>query len=174
MEKALGRCDNDARPMTFFEWQALLFGLIVGSFANVCIYRLPRGQSIVTAAVPLPALRCAHRGFDNIPVLSWLFLGGRCRRCRARISARYPAVEAANGLLWMGLAAILGPTPRAIVLMAFVTAVLVLGLIDLDHQLLPDVITLPGIAAGVASTFLTDGPVPPRLDRGGGRWVLCP
>jgi leader peptidase (prepilin peptidase)/N-methyltransferase len=147
--------------MTFFECQALLFGLIVGSFANVCIYRLPRGQSIVRPRSRCPACGAPIAALDNIPVLSWLFLGGRCRRCRTRISARYPAVEAANGLLWMGLAAILGPTPRALVLMAFVTAVLVLGLIDLDHQLLPDVITLPGIVAGVGSTFLTDGPLSP-------------
>jgi leader peptidase (prepilin peptidase) / N-methyltransferase len=146
--------------MTFFEWQALLFGMIVGSFANVCIHRLPRGESLVRPRSRCPDCGAPISALDNIPVLSWLFLGGRCRRCRKRISWRYPAVEAANGLLWMGLAA-LGPSPRAIVLMAFVTAVLVLALIDLEHQLLPDVITLPGIVVGVGSSFLPDSPVTP-------------
>jgi leader peptidase (prepilin peptidase)/N-methyltransferase len=147
--------------MTFFEWQALLFGLIVGSFANVCIHRLPRGESLVRPRSRCPKCGTPISALDNIPVLSWLFLRGRCRRCRARISWRYPAVEAANGLLWMGLAAALGPTPRAFALMAFSTAVLVLALIDLEHQLLPDVITLPGIAAGLASSVLPGSPITP-------------
>jgi leader peptidase (prepilin peptidase)/N-methyltransferase len=147
--------------MTFFEWQALLFGMIVGSFANVCIYRLPRGESLVRPRSRCPACGAPIAALDNIPVLSWLFLGGRCRRCRGRISGRYPAVEMANGLLWMGIAASLGPTPRAVALMIFATAVLVLALIDLEHQLLPDVVTLPGIAFGVASSFLAESPVTP-------------
>lgn len=147
--------------MTFFEWQALLVGLIVGSFANVCIYRIPRGQSVVTPRSRCPGCGAPIAGFDNVPVLSWLALKGRCRRCRLPISARYPAVEAANGLLYLGLAASLGPTPRAIVLMAFATALLVLGLIDLEHQLLHDVITLPGAAVGVAAAFLPGSPITP-------------
>ncbi len=145
--------------MTLFEWQALLFGMIIGSFANVCIHRLPRGESLVRPRSRCPACGAPIGALDNIPVLSWLFLGGRCRRCRGRISVRYPAVELANGLLWMGVATALGPTPRAFVLMAFATVVLVLALIDLEHQLLPDVITLPGIAAGIASSLLPDSPV---------------
>jgi leader peptidase (prepilin peptidase) / N-methyltransferase len=145
--------------MTFFEWQALLFGMIIGSFANVCIHRLPRGESLVRPRSRCPACGAPIGALDNIPVLSWLFLGGRCRRCRGRISVRYPAVELANGLLWMGVATTLGPTPRAFALMAFATAVLVLALIDLEHQLLPDAITLPGIAAGIASSLLPDSPV---------------
>jgi leader peptidase (prepilin peptidase) / N-methyltransferase len=149
--------------MAFFEWQALLFGMIVGSFANVCIHRLPRGESLVRPRSRCPACRAPIAALDNIPVLSWLFLGGRCRRCRGRISGRYPAVELTNGLLWMGLATTLGLTPRSVVLMAFATAVLVLALIDLEHQLLPDVITLPGIGVGVASSFLPDNPVTPLV-----------
>ncbi len=147
--------------MTFFEWQALLFGMVLGSFANVCIHRLPRGESLVRPRSRCPACGAPISALDNIPVLSWLFLGGRCRRCRGRISGRYPAVELGNGLLWMGLATTLGPTPRAVALMAFGSAMLVLALVDLEHQLLPDVITLPGIAVGVASSFLPDSPVTP-------------
>ncbi|MFI5183970.1 MAG: prepilin peptidase [Vicinamibacteria bacterium] len=145
--------------MTLFEWQALLVGLIVGSFANVCIHRIPRGESVVTPRSRCPRCGAPIGGFDNIPVLSWLALKGKCRRCRAPISPRYPAVEAANGLVYLGLAASLGPTPRAFVLMAFSTAMIILGLIDLDHQLLHDVITLPGIVAGLAASLLPGAPI---------------
>jgi leader peptidase (prepilin peptidase)/N-methyltransferase len=147
--------------MSLFEVQALVAGLVVGSFANVCIHRLPRGESVVTPRSRCPACGASIGALDNIPVLSYLVLLGRCRRCRARISPRYPAVEAANGLLYLALAARLGQEPHTFVLMAFVTAVLVLGLIDLEHQLLPDVITLPGTAVGVAASFLPDSPITP-------------
>jgi leader peptidase (prepilin peptidase) / N-methyltransferase len=139
---------------------ALALGLIVGSFANVCIHRLPLGQSVVT-----PRSRCPHCGaaisaWDNVPILSYALLRGRCRYCRAPISLRYPLVEAANGLLYLGLALQLAPTPRSLVLMAFVTALLVLSLIDLDHRQLPNVITLPGIAVGLAASLLPGPPTP--------------
>ena len=138
----------------------LALGLIVGSFANVCIHRLPLRQSVVT-----PRSRCPHCGasigaLDNVPLLSYAWLRGRCRACRAPIAARYPAVEAANGLLYLALALHFGPTVRAAVMMAFTTALLVLSLIDLDHQLLPNVITLPGIAVGLAASFLPGPPTP--------------
>jgi leader peptidase (prepilin peptidase)/N-methyltransferase len=87
-------------------------------------------------------------------VLSYLLLRGRCAACRAPISPRYPLVEAANGLLCLGLAAQFGPTPATVARMLLVTALVVLALIDADHQILPDVITLPGIAAGVAVSFV--------------------
>jgi leader peptidase (prepilin peptidase)/N-methyltransferase len=147
--------------MTVFELQALAAGLVVGSFANVCIHRLPRGESVVTPRSRCPQCAAPIGALDNVPVLSYLVLRGRCRRCRTRISPRYPAVEAANGLLYLALAVSLGPVPRAFVLMAFTTAVLVLGLIDLEHQLLHDVITLPGIAAGFVASFLPGSPVTP-------------
>lgn len=139
---------------------ALALGLIVGSFANVCIHRLPLRQSVVR-----PRSRCPHCGasisaWDNVPLLSYALLRGRCRFCRAPISIRYPLVEAANGVLYLGLALQLGPTSRTAVLMAFVTALLVLSLIDLDHRLLPDVITLPGIAIGLAASLLPGPPSP--------------
>ena len=139
---------------------AFALGLIVGSFANVCIHRLPLRQSVVT-----PRSRCPHCGaaisaWDNVPLLSYALLRGRCRFCRAPISIRYPLVEAANGLLYLGLALWYGPTLRTLVLMAFVTAMLVLSLIDLDHRILPNVVTLPGIAAGLAASVLPGPPDP--------------
>lgn len=136
----------------FWELNALLVGLMVGSFANVCIHRLPLGLSIVRPRSRCPRCHSPIRALDNVPVLSYLVLGARCRHCRAPISPRYPAVEVANGLAYMGVAVRLGATPIAVVDMAFITALLVLTLIDFDHQILPDVITLPGTAFAIAAS----------------------
>ena len=132
-----------------FETTALLLGLVVGSFANVCIHRLPAPRVGRLPALALPGLRRPHPGPRQRPG-RW---AGSCSaagavRAAPRSRSRYPAVEAANGLLWLALAALGGPQPRRFVAMALVTALLVLGLIDLEHQILPDVITLPGIAVG--------------------------
>lgn len=144
-----------------FELVALALGLIVGSFANVVIHRLPNGQSVVRPGSRCPRCGRAIRPWDNVPVVSYLLLRGRCRDCGAAISLRYPAVELANGLAWLGLAALLGSSPRTFVAMGLATALLMLSLIDLDHHLLPDVITKPGIAAGLAASFLPGSPVTP-------------
>ena len=104
-----------------FEITAFLLGLVVGSFANVCIHRLPRGESVVSPPSRCPACGARIEARDNLPVLGWLLLRGRCRACRAPISWRYPAVEAANGLLWLALAALHGPRPRTFVEMGLVT-----------------------------------------------------
>jgi leader peptidase (prepilin peptidase)/N-methyltransferase len=141
-------------------WVALVAGLVVGSFANVCIHRLPERRSVVTPRSRCPQCGTPIRAMDNVPILSYLALGGRCRTCRAPISARYPLVEAANAAMYFALARLLGPSPRAVVAMALVTALLVLSLIDYDHQLLPDAITLPGIALGLAASLLPGPPTP--------------
>jgi leader peptidase (prepilin peptidase)/N-methyltransferase len=94
-------------------------------------------------------------------VLSYVFLGGRCRACRAPISPRYSAVEAANGLLWLALAATRGPSLPTLAAMVLVTALVVLSLIDLEHQILPDAITLPGIAIGLTTSFAAGSSVTP-------------
>lgn len=151
---------KDALSTPLWEGFCLALGLIVGSFANVVIHRLPLGQSVVR-----PRSRCPHcgteiRSLDNVPILSYVLLLGRCRTCRVAISPRYPAVEAANGLLYLAIAILLGPTPHAVVAMAFVTSLLILSLIDLDHQILPDVITKPGILLGLAASFLPGPPTP--------------
>jgi len=141
-------------------WVALALGLIVGSFANVCIHRLPERRSVVAPRSRCPRCEAPIRAVDNVPVLSYLALRGRCRACREPISARYPLVEAANGAMYFALARLLGPTPQAAVAMALVTALLVLSLVDYDHQLLPDAVTLPGIAAGLAASALPGPPTP--------------
>jgi leader peptidase (prepilin peptidase)/N-methyltransferase len=156
-ELALGPFDAPVFPIF-----AALLGLIIGSFANVCIHRLPLGRSVVRPSSACPGCGRAIAWYDNIPLLSYLLLLGRCRGCGARISPRYPLVEAANGALYLALAWRLGATLETAVLMLFVTGLLVLTLIDLDHQLLPDVITLPGIALGILASLMVPGwPVRP-------------
>ena len=141
-------------------WAALAAGVVVGSFANVCIHRIPRGLSVVRPRSRCPRCEAPIRAWENVPVLSYLALGGRCRSCREPISPRYPLVEAANGAMYFALAHRMGPTPQAVVTMVFVTALLVLSLIDYDHHLLPNVITLPGIAFGLAASLLPGAPTP--------------
>ncbi|MBI3932191.1 MAG: prepilin peptidase [Acidobacteria bacterium] len=143
-------------------WAALALGLVVGSFANVCIHRLPLRQSVVTPRSRCPACGAPIRALDNVPLLSYALLRGRCRSCRAPISARYPAVEALNGLIYLAIAAAWGVTPRAVLAMAFATALLVLALVDLEHHILPDRVTLPGIALGLVGSFLSGPPHGPR------------
>jgi leader peptidase (prepilin peptidase)/N-methyltransferase len=138
----------------FWEWTAAALGLIVGSFANVCIHRIPLDEPIGTPPSRCPGCRTPIRPWDNIPVLSYLLLRGRCRKCGIRISPRYPLVELANAAGYWAVAALYGPTPAAGIAMALVTALLVLSLIDLDHQILPDVITRPAIVVGIAASFL--------------------
>ena len=136
----------------------LTIGLVVGSFLNVCIYRLPREESIAW-----PASRCTRCGrplrwFENIPVISWVFLGARCRTCRAPISIRYPIVEVITGALFVAGYYAFGLTPMLAVRLFFACAMVVLFAIDLEHQILPNEITLSGVAFGfVASLFLPPG-----------------
>jgi len=124
---------------------AVLFGLIVGSFLNVCIYRLPRRESIAFPASHCPTCGAHIRPWDNVPVLAWLWLRGRCRDCHAPISWRYPLVEAVNGVAYGVIAARYGLSWEALAVAAFVSALLVVTLIDLDYQIIPDRISLPGI-----------------------------
>jgi leader peptidase (prepilin peptidase) / N-methyltransferase len=141
-----------------FEWSALLFGLIVGSFANVCIHRLPRRQSVGTPPSACPRCGARIRPWDNVPVLSYLALRGRCRGCKAPISIRYPLVEAANGAAYLALAILMGPTLRTLAMMALVTALIVLSLIDLEWQILPNAITIPGVVVGLLASLLPGPP----------------
>ena len=135
-----------------------LLGLSVGSFLNVCIHRLPRRASLMHPPSRCPGCGYELRWFDNIPVLSYLLLGGRCRRCRTRISIRYPIVELVTMGLFILHGFVFGWTPLLAVRLLFACALVVLFAIDLEHQLLPDVITLPGIAVGLASAlFLPPG-----------------
>ncbi len=144
---------------------AVLVGLAVGSFANAVAYRLPRGESLVSPGSRCPSCGHAIRAHDNIPVLSWLLLRGRCRDCRAPISARYPIVEATTGVLFGLVVAVCWPDATDIVLGLVLVAFLVpLTLIDLDERRLPNVLVLPaGVAAIVLGTVLDPGGEPERL-----------
>lgn len=124
-------------------------GLAFGSFLNVCIYRMPRGLSVIHPGSACPSCKTHIRFYDNIPVLSWLILRGHCRHCRARISPRYLVVELLTGLLFLFCYAHFGLTLST--LKCCTLAFLLLGLIftDAETQLLPDKLTLPGLALGV-------------------------
>ena len=133
-------------------------GLAIGSFLNVVIHRLPRSQSLVSPGSRCPSCGYALGAADNVPVLSYIFLGGRCRKCRTRISIRYPVVELITGALFVGFYFVFGWTGLLAVRLLFVSAMIALFAIDLEHHLLPDAITLPGIAVGlIASAFLPPG-----------------
>ncbi|PIU77656.1 MAG: prepilin peptidase, partial [Nitrospirae bacterium CG06_land_8_20_14_3_00_70_43] len=123
---------------------AVVFGLIVGSFLNVCIYRLPRRESIAFPASHCPVCGAHIRPWDNVPLLAWLWLRGRCRDCHAPIAWRYPLVEAVNGVAYGAIAWRYGLGGVALTVAAFVSALLVVTLIDLDYQIIPDRISLPG------------------------------
>ncbi|MDA8326358.1 MAG: prepilin peptidase [Nitrospiraceae bacterium] len=131
-----------------------VIGLIVGSFANVCIYRLPRGKSVIRPASRCPSCQTPIKPWNNIPVLSYLMLRGRCRACGQPISARYPAVECLNGLLYAIALYRFGPTARTLFYFLFITALIVITFIDYDFQIIPDEITLPGIPVGILAGWL--------------------
>src|SRR5580765_7132362 len=131
------------------------FGAIIGSFLNVCIARLPDGRSIVRPPSHCPQCQSFIAWYDNIPILSYLVLTGRCRTCRTRISAIYPAVEVLTGALAVALFLRLGPTLAFAGYFAFAAALVVITFIDLDHQIIPDVISLPGIAVGLAFSLVS-------------------
>jgi len=133
-------------------------GLAVGSFLNVCIYRLPRGESVVSPPSRCPGCGTGLRWFDNVPVLGWVWLRGRCRSCQAPISAVYPLVEAGTALVFALQYWQLGWQPLLAVRLLFAAAMIVLFVIDLQHRILPNVITLPGVVVGLGvSLFLEPG-----------------
>jgi len=132
-----------------------LFGLIVGSFANVLIHRLPRGESVVTPGSHCPACGAPIRWFDNIPVLSWLLLRGKCRVCRAAISPRYPLIELVNGALCALLFLRAREWPELLGGVFFASACVALAAIDGEFQILPDKITLTGLVLGLLLSFFS-------------------
>jgi leader peptidase (prepilin peptidase)/N-methyltransferase len=131
-----------------------IMGLSFGSFLNVCIYRLPLGLSVVAPRSACPECKQPIAMYDNIPILSWLMLGGRCRQCRTRISPRYLMIELLTGLLFVACYWCFGFTLSTLKYCAF--AFLLLGLIftDAETKLLPDKLTLPGLALGVIFSLL--------------------
>jgi leader peptidase (prepilin peptidase)/N-methyltransferase len=132
---------------------SLAMGAVVGSFLNVCIYRLPRQESLVYPGSHCPSCGSPIRPYDNIPILSYLLLRGRCRVCAGRISPRYPFVEALTAGLALALAGRYGWSPETPIFFVLSSALIVITFIDLDHQIIPNSITYPGIPLGVAASF---------------------
>ena len=150
-----------------------LAGLVAGSFLNVCIHRLPRGESPVWPGSHCPSCGRALAWYENVPIVSWLVLRGRCRTCRAPISPMYPLVELTTAVVFAGGVAVYGLTWLLAVRLGFAAALVVLFMIDLRHRILPNVITLPGIAAGLAASwFLPPGPVSSLLGMAAGGGML--
>lgn len=156
---------------------AALFGLVIGSFLNVCIYRLPLDQSIVW-----PASRCTRCGrelawYENIPVVSYVALRARCRTCGEHISLMYPVIELATAAMFGLWYWAFGPTPLFAVRVVFGCAMIVLFVIDLQHQILPNEITLPGIVVGLAASVLLEpgwrDAVIGAIAGGGSLWLLA-
>ena len=154
-----------------------LAGLLVGSFLNVVAWRLPRGESLVHPGSACPSCGTPIKPYDNVPVISWLALRGRCRHCDVRISARYPLVELATAVLYV--AVVLGRDGALDVALGLllVTALVPITLIDLDLRIIPNAITLPASVAAVAAAVVLDpGFVPEQLVAGaaaGGFFLLA-
>ena len=135
---------------------AAVVGAVIGSFLNVCIYRLPLGKSIVW-----PASACETCGrelswYENLPIVSWVALGARCRTCKAPLSIRHPIIEAIAAVMFGAAAWYYGPTILLVSRLVFGCALIVLFAIDLEHHLLPNAITLPGIGVGLAFSVVTE------------------
>jgi leader peptidase (prepilin peptidase)/N-methyltransferase len=135
---------------------AVVLGLVVGSFLNVVIHRVPRGESIVFPGSHCPACGATIRPFDNVPVLSWLLLRGRCRDCRAPIALRYPAVELATAVIFGLVVHRYGASAHAALFLVFAAGLVAAALIDFDHQIIPDEISLGGLALGLVAMPLVD------------------
>ncbi len=134
-----------------------VFGLAVGSFLNVCSLRWPQDRSVVAPRSSCPGCDTFIAWYDNVPVVSWVLLRGRCRTCGMPISVQYPLVEVATGLVWAGVVAAHGPTPEAFRGGVFLTLLLGISLSDARFYIIPDQFSLGGMALGVALSFLPGG-----------------
>ena len=146
-------------PFHFWTVVFFVFGSVVGSFLNVCIYRMPRGESLVSPGSHCPHCGTAIRAWQNVPILAWLALRGRCAACGARISARYIAVEALTGLVFALVWVVRGDAGPlvAVAFSLFAASLIVATFIDLEHLIIPDEITLGGAVAGVVLSIVIPG-----------------
>lgn len=138
-------------------WSVLL-GLVIGSFLNVVIYRMPRGESLVSPGSHCPVCGSGIRWFDNVPVLSWILLRGRCRSCRSPISLRYPAVEGLTGIFYLAAFLLMGPTPAVFVAWALIAVLVALAFIHHDLGVVPSRLVLPAALFGLAASVALDTP----------------
>ncbi|PLX75453.1 MAG: prepilin peptidase [Desulfuromonas sp.] len=132
---------------------SFVLGAVIGSFLNVCIYRIPAGQSIVSPRSRCPNCLTPIHWYHNIPIFSWLLLKGRCAYCAEPFSWRYPLIEFLNGLLFALVLWRFGLQPATLVFWVLVAGLVTISFIDLDHQIIPDVISLPGIPVGFLCSF---------------------
>ncbi len=144
-------------PNTIYALFSLVFGMVVGSFLNVCICRMPKDESVVSPPSHCPHCSYQIRWYDNIPVISYLLLRGKCRGCGARISLQYPLVELLNGILTLFLFLRFGPTLAFAAYFVFCSALVVITFIDIEHQIIPDEISLSGIVIGFVLSFFLQG-----------------
>jgi leader peptidase (prepilin peptidase)/N-methyltransferase len=143
---------------------AAISGLVIGSFLNVVIYRLPRSESLISPPSHCPSCGAQVKPYDNVPVLSWLVLRGRCRACRAPISVRYPLVEAGTAALFVAVVLVKGADRDAWLGLVFVTLLIPVALIDLDHRIIPNRLLAPAAVAGIAIQAAVDpGKLPEHL-----------
>ena len=134
---------------------SFVFGLVIGSFLNVCIYRLPLGKSILFPPSSCPQCGSRIRFYDNIPLVSYVFLRGKCRFCRHPISIRYPVIEVLSGLVSVALFLRYGPSFSYLFLFAFSASLITITFIDLQYQIIPNVLTIPGIVLGLFFSFFS-------------------
>jgi leader peptidase (prepilin peptidase) / N-methyltransferase len=132
-----------------------LFGLVIGSFLNVCILRIPNSKSIVLPPSHCPSCGIPIKPYDNIPVVSWLVLAGRCRKCKVRISAMYPMVELGTGLLFVACYLVFGLNAEALKWAIFGALMIVLTVTDLRERILPDKVNFVGLGLGLLLSFFT-------------------
>ena len=130
-----------------------ILGLIVGSFCNVCIYRIPKNESIIYPASHCPKCRTTIKPVDNIPLLSYILLKGRCRNCGSKISIQYPVVELLTGIIYLIIYLIYGLSIQSLIYIILSSALIIIAFIDLNEQIVPDVISLPGIGVGLILSF---------------------
>ena len=135
-------------------WYIFFVGMCIGSFLNVCIYRLPMGKSILRPASACPVCDSPIHWYDNIPLISYMLLRGRCRKCKTPISIRYPIVELLCGLFALTSWTRLGGGLPAVIYFIFIAALLMITFIDIDHRIIPDFISLPGIPMGFLASFI--------------------
>jgi len=135
--------------MLFLYASVFAFGLVIGSFLNVCIYRIPKGKSIVNPPSTCPACNSQIKPIHNIPVLSYILLRGRCAYCGTKISPIYPSIELLNAIAYVLVAARFGFNVKSALIMGLMSVFVVVTFIDLEHKIIPDGITLPGIAIGL-------------------------